>query len=193
MSISKGNTKLGRIPNISLPPIKSCKHCKHCKNDCYALKAYKMYKVTRESWDNNLSLAKKDIVKYMINIVEYLDKHYPTFFRWHVSGDIINQEYYDYIEHIAAVFPSIKFLVFTKEYQIDFKIDSKPANLSVVFSAWPTMPDNEIRYDLPISWMQDGTEARIPDNALVCPGNCETCGMCFSLSSIGRDVYFLKH
>ena len=35
VKISNGNAKLGKIPNISLPPIKACGNCEECKKDCY--------------------------------------------------------------------------------------------------------------------------------------------------------------
>jgi hypothetical protein len=66
------------------------------------------------------------------------------------------------------------------------------ANLAIIFSAWPGM-----RFDNPhhhrVAWMQDETETRVPEDAIRCPGNCETCGLCYELSRLGRDVVFYKH
>ena len=45
---------------------------------------------------------------------------------------------------------------------------------------------------LPLAYMQDGTEKRVT-NALECPGNCETCGMCWNLKSLNKNVVFKKH
>ena len=66
------------------------------------------------------------------------------------------------------------------------------ANLGAIFSAWPRMKiDNP--HDHRIAWMQDGTEDRVPEDAVECPGNCETCGICFRLRKLHRDVVFHKH
>ena len=45
----------------------------------------------------------------------------------------------------------------------------------------------------PEGTMQDGTETRVPEDAIRCPGNCETCGLCYELPRLGRDVVFHKH
>ena len=66
MAISRGNSKLGKVPNISLPPVKSCGNCKQCAPDCYALKSYKQYKNVRASWDYNFDLYKSEPGRYFI-------------------------------------------------------------------------------------------------------------------------------
>ena len=189
MSISKGNSKLGKVPNISLPPGKACVNCDGCIKDCYALKSYRMYPTVRNSWNENLASVLKSPVTYFSEIGQYLSKHSPTFFRWHVSGDILDQDYLNNMFSLARTFPHVKFLAFTKAYSLDY--GNKPGNLEIVFSAWPGMQIPET--SMPIAWMQDGTETRQPVDALECPGNCETCGMCFSLSETGKDIVFHKH
>ena len=37
-----------------------------------------------------------------------------------------------------------------------------------------------------------GTETRIPEGSLECPGDCNHCGMCWALPEIGKDTYFHK-
>lgn len=197
MRISKGNNKIGKIWNISLPPVKACKGCADiCGRDCYAMKSYRQYPATREAWDHNFEHATNNIDSYFYDIGIELKKYKGTFFRWHVSGDILNIFYFSHMVAIAEQFPNIKFLAFTKQYKIVNEFlylgYSLPENLQIIFSAWPNLPmDNP--HGMPIAWMQDGTEDRIPTDAIPCPGNCETCGMCWSLNSIGRDVYFDKH
>jgi hypothetical protein len=36
ISISTGNSKLGKISNVSLTPVESCGNAELCKDDCYA-------------------------------------------------------------------------------------------------------------------------------------------------------------
>src|ERR1035437_875610 len=33
-------------------------------------------------------------------------------------------------------------------------------------------------------------ETRVPADAIACPGNCESCGMCYELERLGHDVVF---
>ena len=119
MRISNGNNKIGRIANISMTPIASCNGCADiCGRDCYAMKAYRQYPATREAWDQNLKQATNDMGSFFDEIQAYLAKYKKTFFRWHVSGDIINRDYFANMVSMVMLFPHIKFLAFTKQYAI---------------------------------------------------------------------------
>ena len=204
MIISTGNIKIGKMSNISLTPIVSCAGCVTiCAKDCYAMKAYKQYPAVKNAWDTNYREAMEDMTKFFTDIVAKIKKTKKTFFRWHVGGDIINLEYFMGMVFVAKMFPIIKFLAFTKQYEVvnEFRSGSKgrhagkwelPANLQVVFSAWPSL---EMRnpYKFPVAFMQDGSETRVDGSEIECPGSCEGCGMCWSLSSIGKNVVFHKH
>ena len=157
------------------------------------MKFYRIRKTVKNAWDNNFELLKTDREKYFQDIKDFLSKSRRKpyhFFRWHVSGDIMDQDYLENMKGIAKEYPDMNFLAFTKRYDLDFS--DLPKNLAVVFSAWPDWPLPE--HSLPVAWMQDGTETRYDeDKTLECPGNCETCGMCWSLKKIDRDVIFHKH
>ena len=192
VKISQGNTKMGKIPSVSLPPIKSCINCDSCARDCYALKAYRLYKNTRVAYDHNFDLARDDSAEYFNGIRSYLTKKKPSFFRWHVSGDIISQSYLNNMVKVALEYPEITFLAFTKHFRLDYR--KVPNNLSIVFSMWPGMKKPVHKTGVSgFAWMQDGTEKRCPRGAIECPGNCETCGMCFQIAKIGGHVVFKKH
>jgi ferredoxin len=191
VKLSAGNTKLGALLNVSLPPVKACGNCSACRKSCYALKAWRMYPIVRKHWTSNHRLAVKDRAAYFASIrAQFAAKRLLRFFRWHVSGDILDQAYLDEMCAIAREFPQISFLAFTKMHALNY--GARPANLSVVLSMWPTMP-MPARQGLPIAWMQDGTETRVTANALQCPGSCDACGMCFNLGELNRDVVFAKH
>lgn len=197
MKISKGNSKVP-FANVSMTPIKSCRGCADiCGKDCYALKSYRQYPNVRTAWDSNYEQATTDIDGYFNEIKKYLKKYKKQFFRWHVAGDIISMEYFDYMLQIAYNFPDIKFLAFTKQYSIVNTVLTEqggviPRNLSVVFSSWIDLPlDNP--HKLPVAWFQDGNETRVPENAIPCFGSCEYCNMCWSLKDINHDVVFEKH
>jgi hypothetical protein len=131
--------------------------------------------------------------KYFEMLRAYLSIKSPRFFRFHVGGDIPNQSYFNDMKKTARMFPDIKFLAFTKNYSLYFK--SIPSNLSIVFSIWPDYPmTNKVkRSKLPKAFMQDGTESRISEKAIECPGSCYNCMQCFNLKDLKRDVYFHKH
>ena len=193
IAVSAGNSKLGAaIPNVSLIPIKDCGNCEQCRTDCYALKAWRQYKPTRAAWTRNSKAFRADPVAACQQIHDWLAKKRkrPEFFRIHVAGDFLNQSAVNAWSNLAADNADIKFLAFTKMHALDYSTIA--SNMTVVHSMWPgladTAPNGASR-----AWLQDGTETRIPQDAIHCPGNCADCGMCWELPSIGRDVYFTIH
>lgn len=192
VSISKGNTKLGKVANISLTPVKGCGKDIPCKKDCYALKSL-IYPNVQNAWGNNLLYAMTARDWYFNQVDRFLSTYKGKFFRWHVAGDILDQDYYCSMLDIASKYPSVKFLAFTKQYDIVNSIGADiPRNLTIIFSAWPGFAmDNP--FEFPVAFMQDGAETRLDGTELLCPGNCENCGMCWTLPSIGKNVVFDKH
>ncbi len=166
VSISNGNRKLGRL-----------------------------YPATRKAWSRNERVAKRHPDSYFRQIAAHVAKARPRLFRWHVAGDILNTDYLHGMCRIADANPRTHFLAFTKAFDIVNRYEDReavPGNLVIVFSAWPGMSfDNPHRHR--VAWMQDGTETRVPQVGIRCPGNCETCGLCYELSRLGRDVVFHKH
>ena len=194
LSISDGNMKLKGIPNISLRPVVDCGNCRYCAGSCYARKAYRAYPGVKKAWTKNgKAFRREDYGSLYEEIAEYLERKNPRWFRIHVAGDFLSQGHVDFWRMVAADFADIKFLAFTKMFDLDFW--PKPGNLQIIASMWPGLTYfNSPHLDiLPKAWMQDGTETRIPGNAIECPGQCDTCGMCWHLSDIGRDVFFSIH
>lgn len=187
LHFSESTTKMGQIPSISLPPAQTCQDMP-CFKDCYAQKPY-MRARCEHLWHRNWQLWKSNPQKFQCGMHAYLTLHEPEFFRWHVAGEIPDQQYLDMVFWLATEFPYTKFLIFTKRYDLEFTIN--PSNLTVVFSCWPKLkiPD----HCTPRAWMDDGSERRIPKDALKCSGMCETCLTCWKLKDLHRDVYFEKH
>jgi len=149
-----------------------------------------MYKTTRQSWDMNSHLAHTEPETYFSMIDQYLAKKEPTLFRWHVAGDILDQNYVDQMVELAQKYPQTKFLAFTKMHELDYS--AAPSNLSIVASRWPgdsLQPTTDLRQ----AWMQDGTETRVPENTLECSGSCSTCNACWDLKALNKDVLFNIH
>ena len=190
IKISPKNSKLGKIPNISLIPIKDCGNCTECMNDCYAMKAWKQYPSVRTAWKTNSDAFRNNRKQAFDDLHAYISKRSPRFFRIHVAGDFLDQNHLDNYALLAGEFPDTKFLAFTKMYDLDYS--ELPDNLQVIISAWPNLPLHN-PHSLPVAWVQDGTETRIPSDAIECPGVCDDCGMCWSLSKLDRDVMFYTH
>lgn len=195
--ISLGNMKLGKIYNISLPPIKSCASNLPCYAKCYARKAYRMYPSTKKAWDKNYELYKSNPGRYFQLINEFLTNKKPEYFRFHVAGDFPDIQYLHKVLELVDNHKDIKFLAFTKRFDLVKLIDKRPANLSIVLSAWPNLPiDKELRKKYHVAWMLDkkNIDTRISKNAYKCPSDCQKCNkMCWKLAKKNRDVVFKVH
>lgn len=191
LQISKGNTKTGKIPAVSLAPIKSCPKSAPCKTCCYAVKVCRYSPEAKAAWNNNLELYLKNPDSYFEQLKTYMLKSNPKFFRMHTSGDIPDTDYLKRLKKLAKETPNTKYLLFTKRYYYNYK--NLPDNLAIIFSMWNNYGNT--RKHMPRAWMLDpnNPDPRIPETALQCPGNCETCNACWFLKAVNRDVVFYKH
>lgn len=82
VKISKGNSKLGAIPSVSLPAGKTCRNDCECSNKCYAKKLERLRKTVREAYQHNYDLLnnKPDVywreVEASIMMSRFLDSMY---------------------------------------------------------------------------------------------------------------------
>ena len=190
--VSKGNSKIGGTPNISLPPGLTCRKDALCyKDGCYARKSYRMFPAVRRAWIHNFHCYNNDPEQYFDSIGDQIVM--AEFFRWHVSGDIIDQRYFDGMCELGLLEPLTRFLVFTKKYDLDFS--GTPDNLQTVLSIWPGMELPEDK-SLPWAWLQEDVRRPINDPYLMCPGNCSEgfCShKCWSVVSKDLSVVFNRH
>ena len=194
LMISEGNSKIGAVPNISLPPGLSCAPCVPCFGDgCYAMKAYRMYPNVRTAWDGNLALWRGDPEAFSYELWAWLQSNHPRLFRWHVGGDIVDQAYADDVLGFAELFPTTKFLCFTKRYDLDFS--EKPDNLTIVISVWPGLAFPEEKFeDFPKAFLAEDPRAPLHKIHLRCPGHCGQCDYkCWDALQPGMSVIFSKH
>ena len=190
--ISGGNMKLGAIMNISLPPVTTCHNCSSCKHYCYAVRSYNRLPDTAAAWNENYLLFITNPEKYF-NDISYAVRT-QRFFRWHVSGDIVNQEYFLGMIRVANENPKTEFLAFTKAYQIvNAAIDAGaviPANLHLLFSAAPgvDMPNPHKIPECHINFADPALNTYCGGAEFVyhCTGNCTECAI------NGCGCFFLK-
>ena len=190
--ISAGNTKLGAIMNISLPPVVTCHNCSSCKNYCYAVRTYNRFTSTAAGWNDNYLLFLTDPVTYFEQISDAVKMQ--RFFRWHVSGDIVNERYLAGMIRVARENPKCEFLAFTKAYEIVNAAIAAgaviPGNLHVLFSAAPGV-DMPNPYRLPechINFADPDLNTYCGGAEYVyhCTGNCTECAI------NGCGCFFLK-
>lgn len=203
--ISQGNTKMGKIPSVSLLPIQSCtmsvagRDNLFCARLCYAAKLCRVRPGVHATWAHNLERWQNDPTGYFEDIRAFLKSEKPDKFRWHVAGDIPNGDYLAEMCLIADENPGTGFLSFTKAFKLFRKDMELPGNLSIVFSRWPGMPapSDELAKRYVQSWFRptghvDKPGYTIPDDAYHCQGNCEACERCWTMAP-GRSVVFDQH
>ena len=201
VSISKGNEKLGSIQSVSLPSGITCKEC-GCRKKCYARRIEQRRKSVRDAYQNNLTVLNKEPDTYWREVEAAI--MLSRYFRFHVSGDIPNQDYLSQMSIIARRNQHCEILCFTKRYEfvnehIRFlkSIGSElPGNLHIILSAWPgiemvnpfLLPEAHIRF------RNGATTAR--KDAKECSGNCSECAItdegCWTLR-LGEQVIFNEH
>ena len=198
IKISNGNAKLGNISSISLPTGLTCRDDCECKNKCYAKRLERMRPSVRKAYQHNYQVLRCDPDTYWREVEASIMM--SRFFRFHVSGDIPDAEYFNHMAEIAQRNPHCEILCFTKKFNIVNKYlnsgKKMPESLRVVFSGWRglemvnpfVLPEAHIRY-------KDGSTTAM-DNAKECGGNCTECavtdGGCWTLKS-GEQVVFDEH
>ena len=203
MAISKGNRKIGRVMNVSLPPIMTCANCAECMLYCYDIKACLQYPATViDARIRNLSILLKDRDDYFNRIdVAMSRRRKNKFFRWHVAGDIVDIDYFDRMIYNARRHPDFVIWTYTKNYKVvNAWIDANgrdaiPANMHIMFSKWDGMPmDNPHNMPVFACRMKDGNkDAMAWDTMWKCPGNCDVCKAAGRGCIVGECTYCDEH
>lgn len=206
--VGTGNHKTGAArPVFNLPPVRSCGgNCAACVGHCYAIKDYVNYRVAAVSTNHcrNMAALQDDPEQALADLDQQLTKLAAKgvrFFRIHASGDFgikIDGDPLRYgriWEELAKRHPEINFLAFTKCYDVARAIEfDKLPNFELVLSEWTDVleapADLKKRYRTSRA-VNEISDAR--DSEMICPGNCDTCGMCWNLSKTGHDVAFEIH
>lgn len=197
VKISNGNSKLGPIANYSNTPGVNCSEeaCRTCyKEGCYARDCYRMYPSVRKAWDFNSRNARTNLEDVEAELNDYFSGlNAPRFFRIHVGGDFFSKAYAEMWARVATNAPHTMFLAFTKQWDAVKDVEF-PENFSLILSAWEgtEIPDELIK-KYPVAKVIDEND-ETPDDCILCPGYCTTCGMCWDgLRKTGMNVCFHKH
>ena len=198
VNISHDNTKLGRrIWTVDMPPIITC--CKNCPcaKECYACKGQQSFCNCRGAYLRNLRLyktQKEEFIKYIHGKIQRA--RILEHFRWFAAGDIVDATFLEFMVETAEKFPKIHFLAYTKQYAIVNSYLDKhkklPTNLNIVFSYWDKEWLVPNPYHLPTSYVDFYDKSRnpeLPEQAVHCPGSCETCKACWNLKSDESTIF----
>lgn len=190
LKVSLKNSKLGYIPNLSLPPGITCVDNVPCfMEGCYARNFYRLYPNVKNAWDVNLELYKQSPTEFFSEFAEWMRKHEPKRFRLFVGGDFPEQEFYDRFVSLVNHQSYTQFLVYTKRYGLDF--GNIPENLTVVLSTWPGLPLPIGNEHLQRSWLAEDPRRPSDEEVFTCPGLCYECGHeCWGAAT---DIVFHKH
>lgn len=184
ITISCGNRKIGKVLNVSLPAAYTCGNCAECIKYCYDVKACLQYKNALNARAKNYSILIRDMALYFDGIRHRMSrKRTNKFFRFHVSGDIINEQYLEEMIKTAKMFPEWHIWTYTKEYNLVNEFVRKhggnrkkaiPKNLVIMFSEWKglAMPNP---YNFPVFRCVFRNIESAPKNMWKCPGNCDIC------------------
>lgn len=138
VKISNGNAKLGNIPSVSLPAGLTCREDCDCQKKCYAKRLERLRPVVRKAYQHNFKLLKQSPNIYWREVEASIMM--SRFFRFHVSGDIPDSEYFKHMIKISNRNQHCEILCFTKKFElINDYLDSGgviPKNLHIVFSGW---------------------------------------------------------
>lgn len=196
ITISKGNTKTGAIPSVSLPAIVTCRKDAPCKKDCYACKYCRRRSNVKKSYEKNYRIYRETPDLYFMQL-SYAMKM-TKYFRMHVSGDIPTADYFARLVDVVRENDHCTVLMFTKQFEIVNAYIANggtiPDNFKIIFSGWGAwhcvnpynFPETNVIF----------RDTIIPDNWKICGGNCQTCACrgvgCWELKK-GETIAFYKH
>jgi len=196
--LTMSNIKLGgKIPQLNMPYVTSCRQDAPCFKDCYCHKGNLAFPRTRNSHIKKYEMYKVNPKAFFEQINNEMKFTSYKLFRYHASGDIVDEQYLDLMCWLARKHKETKFLCFTKKYELvnDYLNNHrKPSNLVLVLSNWGDWRV-ENPHNLPMSYVDFniGNE-NIPKKAYKCSGRCEACDNqhCWQMKK-GDTVVFHKH
>ena len=201
VSISQGNTKMGKVASVSLLPVLTCPARCHgtCGDKCYAKKLAILRPTVARAYARNTAVARLAPAAFFAAVRSAMAK--AEYFRFHVSGDIPSVRYLHEVINACKSAPRCQVLMFTKRFELvnDYlRFESLPENLHCLFSGWTNLFPAEYGYNphhLPETTVYAKDEDIRPEWTL-CGGNCLDCaihdGGCWAAKP-GETIAFKIH
>ena len=168
------------------------------------MKGRQQISCVQAAYTRNLRLYNSDPIDFWEQVKFKIKHRALPLFRWFDSGDIPDIEFFNGMVDVANTFPNIKFMSFTKKYEIVNewldKNEKLPDNFNVIFSAWHIGWRVYNPYNLPVAYVdfKDKTlNPEFPAGITGCPNQkdktitCSTCQKCWN-KKIGA-VKFIQH
>ena len=201
--ISAANSKMGNVASVSTLPFLTCPGCagSTCGKKCYAAKLANLRPSVLKSYAINTAIARErpDLYWKQVDAAAAAVR----FFRFHVSGDIIDSKYFENMVQVVRNNSKTEFLCFTKRFKVVNRWiaagNTIPENLHLLFSGWENLvPENPYKLpetdvvpkDFSGAWwdMEDGWQ--------MCGGNCFECAItgagCWTAKA-GETILFRIH
>ena len=201
ISMSNHNSKTGAAClNIAFP-VCTCREDAPCKEKCYACKGRQQICRVQASYYRNLRLYNNSADDFFEQLYYKIKFSGLPMVRFFDSGDYPDVEFLERSVELANKFPNVKFMAYTKKYDLVNKYlddgGKLPDNYNIFFSAWDKLWDVPNKHNLPVAYVKFKEERftpEIPKSAFHCPGretNCSACGVCWSKKV--KAVYFDEH
>lgn len=205
---SKGNSKIGKVLNVSLASGTHCGNCTHCLPFCYDIKAALRFSEVMTARAENTAIAENDIERYFSEIDKKMTARKKNkYFRWHQGGEILSYNYFCMMVENARAHSDYECIwTYTKMHHIVNKYvaehggDRKtaiPGNMVIMFSEWDGLKvDNPYNFPLFTVKLKEGNKNHDNDyfNSLwKCPGNCDICKKCKRGCINGETTYADEH
>lgn len=205
ISISNHNSKTGSCCNNLAFPTCTCREDAPCKaSGCYCMKGTQAMCKVVAAYLRNLQIYNND-PKDFWEQVRFKIKHNPLpLFRWFDAGDILDYEFFCGMVELAKEFPNIRFMSFTKKYDIVNEwlatYGDLPNNLNIIFSAWHIGWKVNNPFGMPVAYVdfKDQTlNPQFPKGITGCPNQSDktiTCSMCQKCwNKKVKSVVFKQH
>lgn len=198
---SEGNKKIGMTLNFNLLPLVTCNCKAECAKgrNCYAVRDMKRYPSCKQAWGENTDLLmnKHEYKLFIDAFCEAIEIHNCRFVRLHSAGDIFSVEYLDALCKVAKKNRSVKFMTYTKQFDIlkeYLKDHTIPSNFKIYLSFWNTFQaDAELSSKFQIAYYNDFEHESLIDwdSSFTCPGECPKCK--FKCWKTKDNVIFNRH
>ena len=214
LHFSAGNSKIGRTLNLSFPIAFTCDHNAPCYKEgkCYGKGGCYTFDSNQALYAENLAFIKAHSdAEIVAEFLKNIDAAKAEAVRLCNVGDIPNERFLAILETVARERPECVLYFYTKKYRLVNRhylfngIESKPENLTIIFSHWRnddgTFWDMENPFNFPTSeFIPYGMEDEIPEGAHVCPcsdpnftGTCKTCDHACRFLKQGECMCLLEH
>ena len=189
ISISNHNSKTGSCCNNLAFPTCTCREDAPCKaSGCYCMKGRQAMCNVVAAYMRNLMIYNNDHDDFWEQ-VRFKIKHNPLpLFRFFDAGDVPDYEFFCGMVELAKEFPKIRFMSFTKKYDIVNEWlatnGDLPNNLNIIFSAWHIGWKVNNPFDMPVAYVDfkyQTLNPQFPKGITGCPNQSDktiTCSMC---------------